>query len=112
MFVVVNPFTLVPVFLGITQHESPSSRRRIAIRSVVIAAVILIASIVIGEILLKAMGVSLSSFRIAGGIVLLVISMKLILEEEPGREPADEGNSTGVKSSRDVSVFPLAMPFI
>jgi multiple antibiotic resistance protein len=111
-FVVVNPIALVPLFISITRQESPSSRRAIALRGVVIAALILIVFIVVGQILLKALGVTLPSFRIAGGVVLFVIAAKMIFEDEPAGEPPGgrEGNPAG--GVQDVSVFPLAMPFI
>ena len=76
-FVVVNPIGLVPLFISTTRHELPSARRRIAGRSVIIAALILIVFIAVGEILLRALGITLPSFRIAGGLVLLAIAMKI-----------------------------------
>jgi len=111
-FVVVNPIALVPLFISITRQEPPSSRRRIALRGVVIAALILIVFIVVGQILLKALGVTLPSFRIAGGVVLFVIAVKMIFENEPVGEPAGGGASNAAGGGQDVSVFPLAMPFI
>jgi multiple antibiotic resistance protein len=110
-FVVVNPIGLVPLFISTTRHELPSARRRIAGRSVIIAALILIVFIAVGEILLSAMGITLPSFRIAGGLVLLAIAMKMILGDEPKDEPADGGDGPA-EHSQDVAVFPLAMPFI
>ena len=111
-FVVVNPIALVPLFISITRQEPPSSRRRIALRGVVIAALILIVFIVVGQILLRALGVTLPSFRIAGGVVLFVIVVKMIFENEPVGEPAGGGESNAAVGGQDVSVFPLAMPFI
>jgi multiple antibiotic resistance protein len=110
-FVVVNPIALVPLFMSVTRQESPSSRRRIALRGVVIAALILIVFIVVGQILLKALGVTLASFRIAGGLVLFAISMKMIFENAPVSGQVDGGDRNPA-DGQDVSVFPLAMPFI
>ena len=111
-FVVVNPIGLVPLFISITRKEPPSKRRTIALRGVVIAALILIFFIAVGQILLNALSITLASFRIAGGLVLLAISMKMILENEPQSAPADERAGDPAGSGQDVSVFPLAMPFI
>ena len=111
-FVVVNPIGLVPLFISITRQESPSSRRRIALRGVVIAALILIVFIAVGQILLKALGVTLPSFRIAGGLVLFAISMKMIFENEPVGGQVDGGDRNPAGGGQDISVFPLAMPFI
>jgi multiple antibiotic resistance protein len=111
-FVVVNPVGLVPLFISATRQESSRERRSTALRGVLIAAVILIAFIVVGQLLLKALGVTLPSFRIAGGLVLLVISMKMILEEEPPGSGAEGGAGPSAGPPPDVAVFPLAMPFI
>ncbi|SRR5579871_78932 len=111
-FFVVNPLGLVPLFIALTRNEPASSRMGIARRGVIIAAIILIAFIVVGQIVLNAMGVSLASFRIAGGLVLLVIAMRMILEEEPAAEPVGPDGAPIVRHDRDVSVFPLAIPYI
>jgi multiple antibiotic resistance protein len=111
-FVVVNPIGLVPLFIAVTRQETPRHRRAIALRAVTVAALILIAFIAGGQLLLDALGIGVPSFRIAGGLVLLVISLRMILEEVPAgaHAPAFEQDTTGPK--QDVAVFPLAMPFI
>jgi multiple antibiotic resistance protein len=73
---------------------------------VVIAAMILLVFIAFGQILLEALGIDLASFRIAGGLVLLVIALRMILEDVRATVP-----SIAVARG-DVAVFPLAMPFI
>lgn len=110
--VVICPTAVTAVFIALTRHESPSERRRIALRAVVIAAVILLGSIVVGEILLKALGITLPSFRIAAGLVLFVVSLKMILEEEPKDDPAARHGGVAGKKGQDLSVFPLAIPLI
>jgi len=110
LFVVINPIGKVPLFIAITRDETPQRRRQIARRGVVIAAVILIAFIVIGQILLEGLKVSLPAFRVAGGLVLLLIALKMVLSEEESRSRSTEPAPAG--GPRDVAVFPLAMPFI
>lgn len=111
-FVVVDPVGLVPLFIATTPGETPQGRRAIALRAVIVAALILIAFIAGGQLLLKALGIGVPSFRIAGGLVLLVLSLRMILEEAPG------GASTGAPKpdargpKQDVAVFPIAIPFI
>ena len=61
-------------------------------------------------LLLDALGIGVASFRIAGGLVLLIVSMKMILEEGPARHKTDGGGPSGRPT--DVAVFPLAMPLI
>lgn len=111
-FVVVNPIGLVPLFIAATRQETPKNRRSIALRSVIIAAGILVVFTAVGQVLLNAMSITLPSFRIAGGLVLLAIAMKMILADEPNKDPS-EGRDRGQPGrGQDPAVFPLAMPFI
>lgn len=110
--VVISPTAVTAVFIALTRHETPAERGRIARRAVVIAAVILLGCIVIGEILLKALGISLPSFRISAGLVLLVVALKMILEEEPKDDPVARHGGVAGKKGQDLAVFPLAMPLI
>ena len=106
LFVVVNPVGVVPLFLAVAGHESAAARRRIAGQAIIISAVILLAFIAVGQIVLEALGIDLASFRIAGGLVLLVIALRMVLEETRTTSGAD------TPPRGNVAVFPLAMPFI
>jgi multiple antibiotic resistance protein len=106
LFVVVNPIGVVPLFVAVAGHESAPARRRIAGQAIIISAVILLAFIAVGQIVLEALGIDLASFRIAGGLVLLVIALRMVLEET--RATSD----TDAHPRANVAVFPLAMPFI
>jgi multiple antibiotic resistance protein len=110
LFVVINPINLIPYFVLFTRHQPPKERQRTALRSVVIAAAILVVFIVLGQILLEALGIHLPSFSIAGGLVLLAISLRTILASEQGPEEEEKEQSSG--HARDVAVFPLATPLI
>ena len=105
LIVVVNPIGVVPLFIAVAGQKSTAARQRIAGQAIIIAALILLAFIAIGQILLEALGVDLASFRIAGGLVLLVIALRMVLEE-----PRSAVMSNPVHEN--VAVFPLAMPFI
>src|SRR5438105_3778900 len=108
LWVVLDPIATVPLFLSVTGHETPEGRRRIALRATLIAGAILTVFITVGQILLTALGISLSSFQVAGGIVLLSVALKMILGGAPDAQP-ERGRAT---SSADAAVFPIAMPFI
>ena len=106
LFVVINPIGVVPLFVGVAGHESATARRRVAGQAIIISGVILLAFIAIGQLMLEALGIDLASFRIAGGLVLFVIALRMVLEER--RITSDTNPSLG----SNVAVFPLAMPFI
>ena len=107
LFVVIDPIGLVPVFIAITQKEPQVSRRRIASLGVGISTLILLAFLVIGQILLEALEISLPAFRTAGGILLLIVGLQMVLQESGGHSA-----STDPASSIDLAVFPLATPLI
>ncbi|HEV8615579.1 MAG TPA: MarC family protein [Methylomirabilota bacterium] len=107
LFVVINPIGLVPAFIGLTAGTTAQERHRIARRGVLIAGAILLAFIVVGELVLDGLEVSLPAFRVAGGLVLVLIALRMLLS--PGvPTQASEHDTAG----EDVAVFPLAMPFI
>jgi multiple antibiotic resistance protein len=109
LWVVLDPIATVPLFLSVTGHETAAGRRRIAARATLIAGVILTIFVTAGQIVLTALGISLASFQVAGGIVLLSVALKMILGEGPQDTEPDRGKA---KSGSDVAVFPVAMPFI
>ena len=87
LFVVVNPIGVVPLFIAVAGHESAAARRRIAGQAILISTVILFVFIAIGQIVLEALGINLASFRIAGGLVLLIIALRMVLQEAHDRGP-------------------------
>ena len=108
LLVVIDPPGAAPIFAGLTTHASPEARRSMAIRSVVIASLILFAFAAAGEAFLRALGISLDAFRVAGGIMLFLIAVDMVFEKRTKRR---EERAQAVEQE-DVSVFPMAMPMI
>jgi multiple antibiotic resistance protein len=109
--VVIDPPGCAPIFASLTSGAAPAHRRAMALRSVGIAAGILIFFGLLGQDLLRALGVSLSAFRIAGGILLFLIAIDMVFEKRTERR---ENRAEEVSASKveDVSVFPMAIPMI
>jgi multiple antibiotic resistance protein len=109
--VVIDPPGCAPIFASLTSGTSAAHRRATALRSVGIAAGILIFFGLFGEDLLHALGVSLTAFRIAGGILLFLIAIDMVFEKRTERREnrAEEVNAAHVD---DISVFPMAIPMI
>ena len=110
LFVVVNPIGLVPLFIALTRGETPQRRSRIALRSVVIAAAIMLVFVVIGQVLLDGLGIGVPAFGVAGGLVLLLVALKMVISDEDSRTASSAPEPVG--GPRDVAVFPLATPLI
>jgi MarC family membrane protein len=109
--VVIDPPGCAPIFASLTSAATPAHRRAMALRSVGIAAGILLFFGLLGQDLLRALGVSLSAFRIAGGILLFLIAIDMVFEKRTERR---EARAEEVSASKidDVSVFPMAIPMI
>ena len=69
-FVVIDPPGCAPIYAGLTAGATPVHARAMALRAVLVAAGILLVFALFGEALLHGLGISLASFRIAGGIML------------------------------------------
>jgi multiple antibiotic resistance protein len=106
LIVVINPVGVVPLFIAVAGRKTAAERRRIAGQAVIVAAAILLVFIAIGQIVLDALGIDLASFRIAGGLVLLIIALRMVLQEAHAAVADDAAIDS------NVAVFPLAMPFI
>ena len=110
-FVVVEPISLIPLFSGLTSGATAEYKRRMAVKSVLVAAAILVLFALGGAGFLDLMGISLQAFRIFGGMLLFLLSLEMVFARESGTRTS---SSEAAESKRraDVSVFPLAFPFI
>jgi multiple antibiotic resistance protein len=110
-FVVVEPVSLIPLFSGLTTGASPGYKRRMAVKAVIISAAILLLFALGGASFLSLMGISLESFRIFGGLLLFLLALDMVFARESGTRTS---SSEAAESRRraDISVFPLAFPFI
>jgi multiple antibiotic resistance protein len=109
--VVIDPPGCAPIFASLTSGTTPAHRRAMALRSVGIAAGILIFFGLLGQDLLNALGVSLSAFRIAGGILLFLIAVDMVFEKRTERRE-NRAEEVSASNQEDVSVFPMAIPMI
>ncbi len=110
-FVVVEPISLVPVFAGLTEGASAAYRRRMAIKSVLVATGIILLFALSGAAFLAVMGISIDAFRIFGGLLLFVVALEMVFARESGTRTSTDEQAESRKRA-DISVFPLAFPFM
>ena len=107
LFLVVNPFGVLPAFLAITAALEPASQRRLALHAVLVAFVVRIFFIFAGAFLLERMGVPIRAFQIAGGIVLFLIAVDTIRGEPPHVDARHAEQSLVA-----LAVYPIGIPRI
>lgn len=112
MLVTLDPPGLAPIFLSLTRGMSESERRQVAIRASIIAFCIMGFFGVAGDIVLKALGVSLPAFRIAGGLLLFWIAFEMVFERRTERKQQTADSAITLDHIRNVAAFPLAIPLM
>jgi len=110
--VIIDPPGCAPIFASLTRGATPVQRRSMAIRASVVAWVILMFFALLGRPMLHALGISLASFRIAGGIMLFFIAVDMVFERRTQRRQERAHAIEATPEVEDISVFPMAMPMI
>lgn len=105
-FTTIDPIGTLTVFVGLTANATPKERIRIAWRSVGFAALILMLFIVAGQLLLGSIGIQITSFQLAGGIVFFLFGLQMVFGTGSATADADK------EAGHDIAVFPLAVPSI
>lgn len=112
LLVVADPVFLSALFLGITNGMAPSQRREVAVRGSIIAFCILLAAGLGGAKLLELLGISLSAFRIAGGLLLLSSAAEMVFDRRSQRLQAAAEQAISVDHVKNIAAFPLAIPLM
>jgi multiple antibiotic resistance protein len=102
LFVAMDPVGLVPMFLAMTHEMPPERVRRITWQATITAGVVAVAFMFGGKLVFQALGITVSDFEIAGGLILLVIAGRDMLAARPEPPSAED----------DFGVVPLGVPLI
>ena len=111
-FIAIDTIGNIPFFLSLTEEAKIKQRNQIAIKSIIIAFFIMITFAYAGRYLLDAIGVSLDSLKIAGGIILMILAIDILFEKRKTRREKRVEEALDEKSFDDITVFPIAIPFI
>jgi multiple antibiotic resistance protein len=111
LFVILDPFAAVTIFLVLTKSYTTIERNRIANIASLTVLMVLVAASLMGETLLHVMGTSLASFRVGGGIVLLLMAVAMLRGQTDmvRTTPAEEAEA---EDRNAIAVVPLAMPLL
>jgi len=111
IFFIVDPLGTAPIFLSITEGKSAQERNRTALRASVITFLILLVFAFVGEWILRLLRVTISSFQIAGGILIFIIALSM-LQARRSRAKSTPREEHEKHEGEDVAVFPLAIPML
>ncbi len=112
LFVTVGPIDIAPIFAVLTKNHNAAEKRHLAIKGTFIATIILLVFALLGDLMLAYTGISLAALQVAGGILLLLISIDMVFVRESGGVSATDDEKKEAKHKEDISVFPLATPLI
>ncbi len=112
LFVVIDPFAVVPMFVALTRNETTVNKRHTAFKSTVIATILLLSFAFVGDKLLDALSISEPAFRIAGGFLLLLAAIEMVVARASGIRTTTGDEDEEAAHRDDISVFPLAIPLI
>ena len=112
LLVIIDPPGCAPIFASLTSGTPAAHRRKMAVRSTAVAWCILVFFALLGAPLLRTLGISLSAFRLAGGIMLFMIALDMVFERRTERREERAEEIMGTPEAEDISVFPMAIPMI
>jgi multiple antibiotic resistance protein len=111
VFFVVDPIAVVPIFLGMTGGDTDEKKTRMAKRAAITAFFILTLFAIAGTALMKALGVTLAAFKVAGGLLLMITSTEMLRASGARTRMTPEEEQEGAEKE-DVAIFPLAIPLL
>lgn len=112
VFSVLNPLGAVPIFVGLTQHDTIAERSRISIWTAINVFIILIISFFIGEYVLKFFSISIDALRIAGGLVIVSSGFALLSGKFGKTRGVNKKVATDAQKRNDIALTPLAIPML
>jgi multiple antibiotic resistance protein len=108
LFIVLDPVGALAIFLAVTPKLAPAQRTRAAVYGVLYSFGVLTFFVVAGELLLIQMGIPLHAFQVAGGILLLLYGIEMVL----GRTAPGENFVGTTGDIQSLAIYPIAIPAI
>ena len=101
--VLINPLEGIPIFLSRTSGMSPAQRLQVARKASLTVLTLLLGALVAGKAILFLFGIQITTFSIAGGVIILLIALQMVLE--PPKPAAPDGGG-------DIAIVPLGTPLL
>ena len=111
VFFLVDPFAAIPVFLSMTPGDSRIQRRRTAARAALTCLIVLSVFAAAGGLIFRVFGITLPAFKIAGGVILIMIGLEMLQARRSGTKQSPEEQAEGT-ARETVGVIPLGIPML
>lgn len=112
ILVTIDPPGLAPLFLAVTRGMNRQERMQVGVRASIIAFCVLAVFALMGAAILKAFGITLPAFRVAGGLLLFYIAIEMVFERRNERKEKSADTAITKDQIRNIAAFPLAIPLI
>ena len=112
MFIAIDPISLIPIFAGLTSGLNKLQVKSIYIRASVVSLLVLSLFWLFGNAILDAMNISMDSFRIIGGLFLIVIAFQMVFEQRQVRRQNTADTAIDDETIQSIAIFPLSIPLI
>lgn len=112
LFSVVDPIGVAWLFAAMTHGVERKEQRQMALTATLWASIILLVFFFSGTMLLDWLGITIPAFRIAGGVLLFLLSIEMVFARQSGLRSTTRGEQDEATNKQDISVFPLAFPLL
>jgi multiple antibiotic resistance protein len=112
LFAIINPIAGVPIFLSLTAGMAPGEQRRTAILVTITVAAGSVISALAGTAILGFFGLDVNNFRLAGGLIVLLIALSLLNGEESSAHSGSDQEQKSYKTATNVAFYPLSIPLL
>ncbi|MCL4140807.1 UNVERIFIED_CONTAM: hypothetical protein GTU68_015539 [Idotea baltica] len=111
LLAIMNPFGAIPLFISMTADENNTQRNKTINLVAMAVGIILLVSLVLGDLVLQIFGITIDSFRVGGGILILLMAIAMLhAKTSPIKQTDEEADESIEKES--VAIVPLAMPLL
>ncbi|MDD5056737.1 MAG: MarC family protein [Sideroxydans sp.] len=107
LFAIIDPLAIIPIIMAFTSEMTAQKRERVGRLASFSVLGILLAALFLGEAILEFFGISIHSFRTAGGILLLLMAIKMLIGNKQAPTPEDSEGETS-----NVAIVPLSTPLL
>jgi multiple antibiotic resistance protein len=111
MIIMMNPLGSLSIFLDLTRKSSRAARHKVALTAGMAMIIIMLITVWSGQEVLELLGITISSFRCAGGLILLLMGLSMLQSKESPQSFTTEDDEAA-KERESIAVVPLALPII